>query len=97
MDCHWLSIAVSLQFKPPELLSRTVPLVQGQWLVHGGESAQGKVERALWVFDFSSLAWSKADVGGTPLEARAAHSMACHNDAVVIMGGWCLSPYPGEA
>ena len=70
---------------------------QGQWLVHGGvdtsrhwSNKDWLNKNQLWVFDFSSLTWSKAVVGEKPLDARSYHMMAYHQGALVIMGGMIL-------
>ncbi len=60
----------------------------------GGETplAGGSVRfnTRLFTFDFATLSWDIAEVGGEALEPRLEYMATCHQGSMVIMGGKAL-------
>ena len=60
-------------------------VVQGQWVLLGGDPHYDVCRLYLFVFD--TLSWSKADLSGKPLQFRMSYMATCHQAALVVMGG----------
>jgi len=45
---------------------------------------------SLYTFDFATLSWATAEVGGEALQPRMEYMATCHQGSLVIMGGKAL-------
>ncbi|DBB12562.1 TPA: hypothetical protein ACH3X3_005354 [Trebouxia sp. C0006] len=69
----------------------TPVVIQGQWLVCGGQTELAdhtvQFNTSLYTFDFATLSWATAEVGGEALQPRMEYMATCHQGSLVIMGG----------
>lgn len=67
--------------------------LQGRWMIHGGagylDESGGSDEACnpLHVYDFTSGSWLAHTISLEELDFRRSHMVACHNDALVVLGG----------
>ena len=65
-------------------------LLQGQWVMHGGDPAVAGDTLEMFTFDFSNLSWSQAKLTGSPVQHRISYAATCHQGAMVVMAGEML-------
>ena len=65
--------------------------MQGHWLMFGGHPIETEAGKIMYDFDFATLTWSKAILTGAPLQDRGMYAATCHQGALLVVAGGCLS------
>ncbi|XP_032242533.1 uncharacterized protein LOC5516806 isoform X1 [Nematostella vectensis] len=84
-DNAWMSVPSSGDNRPPSLQEHTMTAFKEKLIIFGGEFTSS-TETPLWMFDTTSLSWSRSFQRG-PVN-RKSHSAVVCGDCLFIFGGY---------